>query len=77
METGADAECACARWTSKKELVLGKRVGLRWALQRMRVRTVGLRLGGGVYWEKGRGPQLPRWHIFLEEGRVRLQRIEI
>ena len=51
------AECACARWTSKKGLLLGKRAGLRWALQRMRMRTVDLRLGGGVHWEKGRGPQ--------------------
>lgn len=59
METGADAECACARWTSKKELVLGKRVGLRWALQRMRMRTVGLRLGGGWGGVLGKGAGSP------------------
>lgn len=61
----------------QRKLVLGKQAGLRWALQRTRMRIFGLRLGGGVHWEKGRGPQLPRWHIFLEKGRVRLQRIEI
>lgn len=44
----------------------------------MRMRIVGLRLGGGVALGKGAGSlELPRWHIFLEKGRVRLRRIEI
>lgn len=60
----------------KERVCTGKAGGVERALQQTRMRTVGLRLGG-VRWEKGAGSsELPRWHIFLEEGRVRLRRTE-
>lgn len=39
----------------QRKLVLGKRAGLRWTLQRMRMRTVSLQLGGGGVLGKGAG----------------------
>lgn len=60
----------------KERVCTGKAGGVERALQKTRMRTLSLRRGG-VLWEKGAGSsELPRWHIFLEEGRVRLQRIE-
>lgn len=49
---------------------------MRWALQRMRMRTVDLRLVGGALGKGAGSSELPRWHIFPEKRRVRLQRIE-
>lgn len=61
----------------KERVCTGKAGGVERALQQTRMRIPGLRLVGGVRWEKGAGSsELPRWHIFLEEGRVRLQRTE-
>lgn len=60
----------------KEQVCTGKAGGVERALQQTRMRILALRLGG-VHWEKGAGSsELPRWHIFLEEGRVRLQRTE-